>query len=308
VTDPSDGNKAFNFDFSPLCSSTDYVTQDDQGHTYYANVCKEAAQQCLPADCDNYPYCVPWQNTYMYGNAIQMWGQTPPAQPMDPSLNCHPYSQPTTNVPCTKACQVLGVGAPSWSLSNPADPSNSDVIGTWRGVPPTPQDPFYCPNDPVTGQPQARQVHFIFQCAAGVTGQIVHAIQNVTEACHYRLYFKTQQACISTGMSGGSAFLLFVFVTSTLYFVGGGLFNYLTKGAFEILHKTFWLGLPAQVLDGVYFLRDVVTGTPRGATFNAVSTEDAGSAGFSASNVSYQDDQELAGGDGNAAAAAYADL
>ena len=76
---------------------------------------------------------------------------------------------------------------------DPANPAQSDVIGTWTGVPPTPQDPFYCPNDPLTGAPQARQVHMIFQCAPGVqTASLYKAVQNTTEACHYRLYFKTQ--------------------------------------------------------------------------------------------------------------------
>ena len=117
VNDPQDNNATFNFDFSSLCQGTDYSVTDVLGHTYYANVCKEAQKQCLPADCDNYPYCVPWQNTYIYGNAIKMWGNTPPFPPKDPSLNCYLPTAPQTPVACTKACQVLGVGSPSWSLS-----------------------------------------------------------------------------------------------------------------------------------------------------------------------------------------------
>jgi hypothetical protein len=147
----------------------------------------------------------------------------------------------------------------------------------------------------------------IFQCAPGVqTASLYKAVQNTTEACHYRLYFKTQHACVNVGMSSGSVFLLILFVGGTVYFLGGGLFNYLAHGRFEILHKAFWLGLPGLVSDGVLFVKDKITGQQH--TFSAVKTGDSGSLdAASASYQSYEDEGQEMGG-GNAAAAAYADL
>lgn len=308
VNDPQDNNAAFNFDFSSMCSGSDYTVDDGSGHVYYANVCQKAKVKCLPADCDNYPYCVPWTNTYNYGNAVQMWGKQPPFPAKDPSLDCKDPLQPSNTVPCTKACQVLGVGSPSWQLTNPADPANSDVIGNWRGVPPKADDPFYCPDDPLTGAPQSRQVSMVFQCAPGLsTPQLYKAEQNTTENCHYKLYFKTKNACLDSGMSAGSAFLLVLFVGALVYFLGGGLFNYLAHGKFQILHKAFWQGLPALVMDGVHFLKDKVMG--RTQTFNSVPATDAG-ASYDAAAVSYQlqQDKDQPGPPDAAAAAAYADL
>jgi len=137
------------------------------------------------------------------------------------------------------------------------------------------------------------------------------AVQNVTEACHYTLYFKTQQACISTGMSGGDIFLVILFTVSAVYFGGGALYSYLALGKLQILHKEFWTGLPGVTIEGLVFLKDLASGGGNRNTFRPVSGE-APASDYDASAVSYQtygDDagQELGGGDTNAAAA-YADL
>jgi len=44
----SDLSDKYTFDFSTLCSSTDYVLTDAAEHTYYANICGTAKQNCLP--------------------------------------------------------------------------------------------------------------------------------------------------------------------------------------------------------------------------------------------------------------------
>jgi len=47
----SDLSDKYTFDFSTLCSSTDYVLTDAAEHTYYANICGTAKQNCLPGTC-----------------------------------------------------------------------------------------------------------------------------------------------------------------------------------------------------------------------------------------------------------------
>ena len=38
------------YDFSSLCSETDYVLTDSELHVYYANICGTASQNCLPRE------------------------------------------------------------------------------------------------------------------------------------------------------------------------------------------------------------------------------------------------------------------
>lgn len=87
----SDGT-SYMFDFSQLCSSTDHVASDSLGHTYYAQICGNANQNCLPAS---------YTETYEYGVAVQMWGDTPSCSP--PGCN-----DPATGraVCCTASCAV----------------------------------------------------------------------------------------------------------------------------------------------------------------------------------------------------------
>jgi len=45
--DPTTSSE-YAFDFSSLCSATDYVLTDKKGHVYHANICGTAHQNCLP--------------------------------------------------------------------------------------------------------------------------------------------------------------------------------------------------------------------------------------------------------------------
>lgn len=90
---------------SPLClgvGSGDYYFNDGLGHNYYANVCGNANQNCLPRS---------WLATYENGVAVQTWGSTPSCDRRNPStLNC---LEKSTQLPvcCTADCQVC-VGVP----------------------------------------------------------------------------------------------------------------------------------------------------------------------------------------------------
>ena len=48
-----DGSKSHTFDFTSLCSATDYVLTDVKGHNYYAQICGTAKQNCLPGAWDD---------------------------------------------------------------------------------------------------------------------------------------------------------------------------------------------------------------------------------------------------------------
>jgi len=55
--DPS-ASSEYAFDFSSLCSATDYVLTDHQGHMYHANICGTARQNCLPGIVAGVSCCV----------------------------------------------------------------------------------------------------------------------------------------------------------------------------------------------------------------------------------------------------------
>nr|CAI5836474.1 unnamed protein product [Callosobruchus analis] len=68
-----------------------------------------------------------------------------------------------------------------------------------------------------------------------------------------QLIFGSQRACIVTnhhGLSGGSIFLILLFVSLTIYLVGGGLVLYFIRGArgMEVIPNVeFWRNLPSLV-------------------------------------------------------------
>lgn len=132
-----------------------------------------------------------WSNTYTAGVATEFWGAAPPCTGTPACKSNSGKAQC-----CTADCSVLGVGAPSWSLVNPSNPTTGGVKATYLGASPTSNDPFWCPLNPATGAMYRRQVTFQFQCDPLVaTIQPVHAYQNTTNACHYTLLFRTSKAC-----------------------------------------------------------------------------------------------------------------
>mmetsp|Transcript_65735 Transcript_65735/g.133524 ORF Transcript_65735/g.133524 Transcript_65735/m.133524 type:complete len:255 (+) Transcript_65735:83-847(+) len=187
-----DGSKSHTFDFTSLCSATDYVLTDVKGHNYYAQICGTAKQNCLPAT---------WQNTYEYGVAVQTWGQTPPCG--NPPACKSKQGQAAC---CTADCQVLGQGPPQWSLVDPSNPSTGGVQAHHQGAAASDSDPFWCTFNPTTGAQYERHVTFVFECDPSVLHvEPIAAIQNVTNDCQYTLRFKTSKACAASGGRRASA-------------------------------------------------------------------------------------------------------
>ena len=141
-----------------------------------------------------------WNVENEYGVAVQTWGAVPSCSP----ANCTSLSG--KRACCTADCQVLGVGAPTWSLVDSANPSTGGVRAKYDGTRPTADDPFWCTFDPATGSQHRRQVSYVFQCDPQAEKVVVvGAFQNTTVDCHYELVFRTAQACAtSAGMESRS--------------------------------------------------------------------------------------------------------
>ena len=135
-------------------------------------------------------FAAEWTNTYEYGVAIQTWGATPPCQ-TPPSCKNHNGSAAC----CTADCQVLGTGAPKWSLIDPANPATGGVQARYRAGA-SKSGPFVCKFNPATGTQYEREVTFRFLCDPEVKGvETLSALQNATDDCRYSLLFKTSKAC-----------------------------------------------------------------------------------------------------------------
>lgn len=241
---PPDRSTEYNFDFSSLCSGTDYTLKDQAEHTYKANICGYAKAPCLPAT---------WDNTYEFGVAVQFWGATPSCQTKDCTSN-------GAAACCTQDCQVLGVGNPTWSLLDPTNPKTGGVKAMYTGAAATDSDPFWCTFDPATGAQYPREAHFNFHCDWSVSGVVpVTAVQNSTNDCRYMLEFNTAHACAndtgsSGGISGGWIFIIILVCGAFLYVVGGMGYGYFTTRRLEFPNMPFWTTFADLVRDGFLFV------------------------------------------------------
>ena len=240
-----DLSASYTFDFSSLCASTDFMLTDQAEHTYYANVCGTAAHNCLPAT---------WSNTYEFGVAVQFWGATP-ACGNPPACK----DKQNTAKCCTADCQVLGTGAPMWSLLDPTNPTTGGVKARFLGAAASDSDPFWCTFNPSTGAQYEREVHFNFNCDESVDGITpLEAVQNSTNDCRYMLEFATSKACAggsgSDGLSGGWIFIIILVCVAFVYIVGGMGYNYYTKQRLEFPNVELWATFADLVRDGFLFV------------------------------------------------------
>ena len=120
-----------------------------------------------------------------------MWGATPQCK-SPPSCK----NKDGSAACCTADCQVLGTGAPIWSLIDPTNPATGGVKAKFVGAAASQSDPFWCTFNPATGAQYEREVMFHFLCDPEVKGaETLYALQNATNGCHYSIAFKTSKAC-----------------------------------------------------------------------------------------------------------------
>lgn len=75
-------------------------------------------------------------------------------------------------------------------------PLSGGVALTYSGEANDPDDPYYCPYDPLTGEQYQRTVTMFLQCAEGQDGALeIRAVQNATNDCAYDASHRCRCCC-----------------------------------------------------------------------------------------------------------------
>lgn len=248
------------FDLSSLCSSTDYLLQDTQQHIYNVNVCGYANGNCLPAT---------WDETFEYGVAIQAWGALPDCT----QVQCQHKSG--GEACCTKDCEVIGVGEPTWGVMNATNVATGGIIAHFKGAAPAETDPYWCDFNPETGTQFERQVTYFFHCDPLQHAPLpLYAEQNITNDCHYGVHFLTDKACGTVynggggggGLSGGWVFIIILISVTAAAFVGGAVLQYQKTHTWGIPFTTEMASFVDLVKDGIAFTMNCFQPIDRRAT------------------------------------------
>ena len=127
-------NETNHYDLRSLCNTThDYLINDTQGHSYFANVCGTTTQNCAPPT---------WMAQYEYGSMVQLWGDTP-------SCDTKQCANVYTGAPecCTADCEVFAIPTsfvpPNVTYLNASSPGAGIRLALTAAQQPF-QDPFQC--------------------------------------------------------------------------------------------------------------------------------------------------------------------
>jgi hypothetical protein len=135
---------------------------------------------------------------------------------------------------------------------------------------------------PVNGVARSMEIDFVCDESAGI-GTPTYIIEN-TKTLRYYFKWTTAHACPTGGsnggggspskggLSGGSVFLIIFFVGLVVYFAAGIAFKRIrmhSEGIEMIPNVEFWTSLPGLVRDGVFFIRNKITGKS-GAAYSTV--------------------------------------
>lgn len=249
------------FDFRRLCNAGgDYTLMDDQGHTYYAQICGLAAKKCLPHM---------YETEYEYGRVVQAWGSPPSCD------NTCVESRTGAPVCCTEDCEVTGVYKPNFQLIDPNNPKAGMRL-TYTGATPTRDDTYSCPVNPSTGVPYPRVSHMEFYCDPNVDGyaNFYEVDQNATNGCDYTLKFKTSLVCISDlSLSGGWIFSIIVLSSFAAYVIIGTLWTYRVEKIWAFPNRQFWAEVESLIFDGIMFTARCFRKRPSGTTSSFMKEE-----------------------------------
>lgn len=177
-------------DLSPLCNSTgDYIIADNLAHTFYAQICGVARQQCVPESWDVYA---------QFGAVVQTWGSRPECSSSTWQLSeCPGLPAVCPSVACKVTASAL---VPPNSISVPSDPADGAFTVTYNGSAPTRSDMYRCDFDPNTGTLYPSITTYAFHCDAtlnSTTARLVKVDVNVTDDCDHTLHFNTSLACFA---------------------------------------------------------------------------------------------------------------
>jgi hypothetical protein len=118
-----------------------------------------------------------------------------------------------------------------------------------------------------TGSSNTRQIQITFYCDPSATGAtkplfLTENGNSAAKTIAYTYSWTTALACGgSSGLSGGSIFMIIVLVVTVVYFAGGYAYMYKKHGARgveAIPNLEFWRNLPGLVKDGWMFVVDKV--------------------------------------------------
>ena len=171
--------------FADLHAASDYIAAGPDGSDVALNFCEPALQQCLPAAN---------ASTVARGVAVRMWGPHPAA-----GARCTaPDDVVARTVPCTRACEVLGVGAlgrsgGDWDFIDPATP-RAGVRATHR-APRAAGEPASCGVDEY-GNAQGVTLTVDVVCDAATRFEVLPPLLGAPP-CHHALRLRTPKACFS---------------------------------------------------------------------------------------------------------------
>lgn len=154
------------------------ITNAAAGTTYTFNLCGYASSTCAPA----------WAVQYNAGVAVVSWGGATGPGPC--------YLVNHTSVPCTSACDVLGVGGPTWALADAADPLTGGLTLTYANVNALPDEPTSCPTNPVTGTSAPLSLTVNLNCDPSAPAgnlQLINAYESAP--CAHVIVVATVAAC-----------------------------------------------------------------------------------------------------------------
>lgn len=125
-----------------------------------------------------------------------------------------------------------------------------------------------CDIDPKTGEQYRRQVMYHFTCDSSVDDlKVVNVTQDPTNDCSYTMFFRSKRACPtivpanpSGGISGGSVFLIILFVGAALYVAAGVGYAKLYHNEWSHPHLPLWRQFVGLVRDGFVYTTSFFTG------------------------------------------------
>jgi hypothetical protein len=179
VLDDASG-KPWSFDFTRLYrkAGSEYAFADAaRNMTYNLNICGYTSATCAPQ-----PYPV----QYNWGAMTMYWGA-----PAEPNATCTFVDG--TVAPCTMNCEVLGAGAPVWTLLDAANGAAGGVSLQYWGLVRLPEDPFPCP--PTAGGTQSPMaVNINIACDPATEGLAITAVEEMSK-CAYTVTASSAAAC-----------------------------------------------------------------------------------------------------------------
>jgi hypothetical protein len=169
------------YDLRPLCSQgSPYIHTVETNATYNFQICGTSKGRCDPV---SYPV------EHHTGVGMVFFGEKPPE-------NSTCYDNLGNVVPCTRNCEMLGIGLPTFSLIDEAKPAEG-VILTHYSVPSLPTDPHQCAYNPETGANKERVLDIYVKCnkKAIVKPIITYAGEVPKDSCRFHIVVESVYGC-----------------------------------------------------------------------------------------------------------------